>query len=86
MRRDHTFKQTFKSNGAVVYSHQGKWKFTAPEAVDFAPFMSVVDLSGKGVVTGKPSLSEGMAAHFRRNPDRIEFGAWPYIVTKNGGK
>jgi len=82
MRPNGTFKQTFEKNGSVVYSHEGKWKFSSPEALDLAPFMSLVDLSGKGVTTGKPSLSEGMAANFRRNPDRIEFGAWPYVVSK----
>jgi hypothetical protein len=86
MRPDGTFKQTFVKNGNIVYTHEGKWKFSPPVAVDLAPFMRLIDLSGKTVLTGKPSLSEGMAADFRRDPDRIEFGAWPYIVAKKNDK
>ncbi len=82
MRADGTFKQTFTKNGVTVYSHEGKWEFTPPYDVALKPFMSVIDYTRKNVFDGPPRQVGVMSADFRRDPDRIEFGEWPYLVTK----
>ena len=82
LRDNGTFRQKFETNGAIVYTNDGKWTFSPPNVIHFTPFVYLIDLSGNSVETGKPSLSADMAAKLQKNPHRIEFGPWPYIVTK----
>ncbi len=88
LRKDHRFSQKFERNRVVAYSQQGKWEFIAPSHIHLMPFLSPADVTGHDALThtGKPVTNDVETGVLGRDPQRIDFGGWPYLAVKTLGE
>lgn len=84
MRPDGTYSQVFQRGGKVVYTNSGTWILRTNQTIVLRPFVGLTDPSIGGARTGASNRFESMIAVFEDDPDRLEFGEWPYFVTRRG--
>ncbi|MFO1511634.1 MAG: hypothetical protein U1F83_01770 [Verrucomicrobiota bacterium] len=80
LHEDGTSTQEFTKDGSgVVYSLKGKWELSGHD-VSIRPFYVARTVAPSN---SEPALMVGVGqGTFFEKPERIEFGEWPYLVTK----
>jgi hypothetical protein len=82
LRLDGTFSQVFQSNGRLVYTNSGRWLLKTNQVLELRPFVGLLDYQGHGNNNGRSNWTESISALFFPDPDRIEFGEWPYFAVR----
>jgi hypothetical protein len=84
MLTNRTFKQTFVKNDTILYTNQGAWQLMPHNSIDLKPFIYLKKkLDKNNNLIGEPVQGPLMMAKWYRDPERIEFGEWPYFVRKH---